>query len=76
MRTRRLNQHHTVTERPSPRRPHSGESRASRPLVSPGTQGRTVEDAHISAEALLLCVLGAGLVGLIIALGHLGDAFR
>lgn len=50
--------------------------RASAPLVSPGTQGRTVEDARMSAEALILCVLGAGFVGLIILLGHLGEAFR
>lgn len=74
MRTRRLSAHHTVTERPAPRRPRSGESQA-RPLVSPGTQGRTVEDARMSAEALILCVLAGGLVGLIVLLGHVARWF-
>ena len=49
--------------------------RALAPLVSPGAQGRTVEDARMSAEALILCVLGAGLVGLIVLLGHIARWF-
>lgn len=57
-------------------RPGKAETlRASAPLVNPGTQGRTVEDARMSAEALILCVLGAGLVGLIVLLGHVARWF-
>lgn len=77
MRTRRLNlnQHHTITERPAPRRPHTRESQVSRPLVK-GGQGRPAVAVRWSAEVALVCAMTAGLIGLVVALGHLGDAFR
>lgn len=64
-----------VTLPPLRSRPVRAATLQARPLVSPGTQGRTVEDARMSAEALILCVLGAGLVGLVVVLGHVARWF-
>lgn len=75
MRTRRLSAHHTVTERPAPCRPHTREAHVSRPLVG-GGQGRSAKKVRWSAEVAIVCAMTAGLIGLVVALGHLGDAFR